>query len=60
LSAGSRLQESGDSFPAAEVQEFAFRMVATNCFIERCSPGAWEEMEALETKKVNGLQQKTE
>ena len=45
LSAGSLLNESSDTFPLAEVIQFVKDITPANCFIERCSEGAWEEME---------------
>ncbi|KAL7452764.1 hypothetical protein ACHAWC_004489 [Mediolabrus comicus] len=47
LSAGSLLNETRDSLPLAELLEFCQKIVPNNCFIERCSQGAWDEMEAL-------------
>ena len=44
LSAGSLLNES---FPLKEVQKYIQDVTPQNCIIERCSQGAWEEMEAL-------------
>ena len=47
LSVGSLLNENGDTLPLEEVANFVKGIVPENCFIERCSNGAWEEMEAL-------------
>jgi insulysin len=48
LSAGSMLQESKETFPLQAVEDFASRLVASNCLIERCSQTAWDEMEQQE------------
>lgn len=53
LSAGNLLNENRDSLPLKEMLDFAREMVPQNCFIERCSAGAWEEMEAS-YKENNG------
>ncbi|KAL7552322.1 hypothetical protein ACHAWF_015546 [Thalassiosira exigua] len=47
LSAGSLLNENGTTIPLAEVREFSRKIIPENCFIERCSDGAWEEMESI-------------
>ncbi|KAL7495859.1 hypothetical protein ACHAWT_005098 [Skeletonema menzelii] len=47
LSAGSLLNETRDSLPLSELLDFCQQIVPNNCFIERCSEGAWDEMEAL-------------
>lgn len=47
LSAGSLLNETRDSLPLSELLAFCQQIVPNNCFIERCSEGAWEEMEGL-------------
>jgi len=47
LSAGSLLNETRDSLPLSELLDFCQQIVPSNCFIERCSEGAWDEMEAL-------------
>mmetsp|Transcript_15246 Transcript_15246/g.27671 ORF Transcript_15246/g.27671 Transcript_15246/m.27671 type:complete len:1041 (-) Transcript_15246:645-3767(-) len=47
LSVGSRLNENGDTLPLEDTLKFCQRMIPENCFIERSSEGAWEEMEAL-------------
>jgi insulysin len=60
ISAGSRLNKETDTLPVERVQDFASKLVPSNCIIERCSLGAWEEMEALEAKKTKGVQRKTE
>jgi len=47
LSVGSLLNETKDSLPLSGLLDFCQQIVPSNCFIERCSEGAWEEMEAL-------------
>ena len=47
LSVGSRLNENGDTLPLEDTLKFCQRMIPENCFIERSSEGAWDEMEAL-------------
>jgi insulysin len=59
LSAGSRLDETTATFPLQRVQEFSALLVPSNCFIERCSSSAWEEMEAPDNK-TSSVQRKTE
>jgi len=51
LSAGSLLNETRDSLPLSGLLDFCQQIVPNNCFIERCSKGAWEEMEALYGEK---------
>ncbi|KAL9181418.1 hypothetical protein ACHAXT_010223 [Thalassiosira profunda] len=46
LSAGSLLNENGDTLQLEEVLSFCQSIVPENCFIERCSDDAWKEMEA--------------
>ncbi|GKY93969.1 hypothetical protein MPSEU_000363800 [Mayamaea pseudoterrestris] len=60
LSAGSMLTETADSFPLARVKEFVDCMGPTNCFIERCSIKAWDEMEAVEAAKEECVHRRTE
>jgi insulysin len=45
LSAGSMLSENEDTFPVNEFIEFTNLFVPENCIIERCSEGAYKEME---------------
>lgn len=53
LSAGSMLNETPDSFPADQLASYCQRITPENCFIERCSEKAWEEMESLYTGEEN-------
>jgi insulysin len=55
LSAGSMLAENASTFPYEPFAEFAKLLVPTNCFIERCSDGAWNEMEDMFTKSDDEL-----
>jgi insulysin len=48
FSSGSMLNESAETFALERVTDFVSRMVPSNCFVERCSKSAWEEMEAVE------------
>jgi secreted Zn-dependent insulinase-like peptidase len=43
LSAGSMLDENGDSLPLNEMLDFARQIRPQNCFIERYSNEAWED-----------------
>ena len=47
LSIGSMLNESSDTFPLDDVKQFINGINPSNCFIERCSQGAWDEMETV-------------
>lgn len=47
LSAGSLLNENGDTLPLEEVLQYVRLITPQNCFIERCSNGAWKETETL-------------
>ncbi len=53
LSAGSMLSENEDTFPMSDFIEFVDLFVPENCIVERCSEGAFKEME--ETKGINEL-----
>jgi len=50
LSAGSMLNETPDTLPAEQLARYCQRITPENCFIERCSEKAWEEMESLYTE----------
>mmetsp|Transcript_18585 Transcript_18585/g.40225 ORF Transcript_18585/g.40225 Transcript_18585/m.40225 type:complete len:1247 (-) Transcript_18585:1784-5524(-) len=56
LSAGSSLNENGDTLPLKELLQFVGQIIPQNCFIERCSDGAWKEMDALYEGKESGLE----
>ena len=47
LSIGSMLNESSDTFPLDDVKQYIKGINPSNCFIERCSQGAWDEMETV-------------
>lgn len=47
LSAGSMLDEKSDTIPLEDLVDFSSRLVPTNCIIERCSQGAWDEQKKL-------------
>ena len=47
LSIGSMLNESSDTFPLDDVKQFINGINPSNCFIERCSQQAWDEMETV-------------
>lgn len=44
MSAGNQLDESAETLPWDEVQDFCSRLRVDNCFIERCGSVAWDEM----------------
>mmetsp|Transcript_13269 Transcript_13269/g.27085 ORF Transcript_13269/g.27085 Transcript_13269/m.27085 type:complete len:1231 (+) Transcript_13269:234-3926(+) len=46
LSAGSLLNENGTTLPLQELMDFCEKIIPENCFVERCSKGAWAEAEA--------------
>ena len=54
LSAGSLLNENSDTFPLTEVEQFVKDITPSNCFIERCSEGAWTEMISKYENVENG------
>jgi len=60
LSAGRRLGESESTLPLDALIDAAQRLVPSNCFIERCSKAAWEEMERNESNNVTGVERRTE
>uniref|UniRef100_A0A7S4QE70 Peptidase M16 N-terminal domain-containing protein n=1 Tax=Ditylum brightwellii TaxID=49249 RepID=A0A7S4QE70_9STRA len=43
ISAGTLLNESAETLPLDELIEFSSRLIPSNCIVERCSKGAWEE-----------------
>lgn len=47
LSIGSMLDETPDTFPAERLVRYCERITPENCFIERCSEKAWEEIVSL-------------
>mmetsp|Transcript_31398 Transcript_31398/g.66877 ORF Transcript_31398/g.66877 Transcript_31398/m.66877 type:complete len:988 (+) Transcript_31398:765-3728(+) len=53
LSAGNRLNENGDTLPTEETLKFCQRIIPENCIVERCSDGAWKEMEAMYGGKLS-------
>ncbi|KAL3795275.1 hypothetical protein HJC23_008360 [Cyclotella cryptica] len=53
LSAGSMLNETPDTVPAEQLARYCQRITPENCFIERCSEKAWEEMESSYTNGEN-------
>lgn len=60
VSAGSMLDETEETLPLDRVVDFASRLVVSNCFIERCSDGAWAEMEELEKQGNPKVSRRTE
>lgn len=46
LSAGSMLNENGETLPLNEMLDFVKQIQPQNCFIERCSHKAWEDVVA--------------
>lgn len=61
IAAGSMLNETKETFPSQQTSYFASRLVPKNCFIERCSEAAWEEMEQLvEVDASIGVEKKKE
>jgi secreted Zn-dependent insulinase-like peptidase len=48
MCAGSMLEETAETFPLKQVADYSARLVLSNCFIERCSQQAWDEMEGLD------------
>ena len=59
LSTGSMLNENSDSLPLKEMLDFVRQMHPNNCFIERCSHKAWEDVTALYEGKTSNLQNDT-
>ena len=56
LSAGSLLNENGDTLPLKQLLDFCRMMIPENCFIERCSQNAWKKAEALyEGEDIDGI-----
>jgi len=45
LSAGNMLNESEETFPLKDFTEFTKLLIPENCIIERCSEGAYKDME---------------
>lgn len=60
LSAGSMLDETADTLPLEALVDFASRLTASNCFLERCSQAAWDEMEEQEKHNAPGVERKVE
>jgi insulysin len=44
LAAGAMIHENSTTFPYESFTQFAQLLVPSNCFIERCSKAAWEEI----------------
>jgi insulysin len=51
LSAGSMLNEDGETLPLNEMLDFVKQIQPRNCFIERCSHKAWEDVVASYSEK---------
>jgi len=47
MSADSMLQESNESLPLEELVTCSTLLNPDNCFLERCSPKAWEEQKSM-------------
>lgn len=47
ISQGSMLNESEETLPLEAIEDFAARLVPSNCLIERCSEDAWSEAENM-------------
>ncbi len=62
LSAGSMLSENEDTFPMNDFVDFVDLFIPENCIVERCSEGAYEEMEEKKgtAEFSNGFGLKTE
>ena len=54
LSAGFHLHEGAETMPIEQVQSFCKLIVPSNCFIERCSKNAWDEIEANDNSSSDG------
>lgn len=59
LSTGSMLNENSDSLPLKEMLDFVRQIHPNNCFIERCSHKAWEDVAALYDGKPRNLENDT-
>ena len=51
LSAGSMLNEDGETLPLNDMLDFVRQIQPRNCFIERCSHKAWEDVVASYEEK---------
>jgi insulysin len=51
LSAGSMLNETEETFPLSDFVEFTGLFTPENCIVERCSEGAYKEMEREDTDR---------
>lgn len=49
LTAGFHLHEGAETLPMEKLYSFCKHIVPSNCFVERCSKNAWEEIEGSDS-----------